>query len=380
MLTKRRVLYASALCLLAAFWSITHQQLNAGLTTLAFALLQALTSSNRVLIRCYSKPWIYWLVSAGLIAHLLVWAPYENDIAALAGICVYSLGLGLPFPFVVALSMEVVGIQAYQLLCNEPTNQSIAFLSLLLLAFVPASQTEPDAVPLQKKVNRPCIRTSTFARMSMENTDLKLTPSWFDLGSGIVTIFNSQDDAAASAETKPQKARSLSQPLDSAVADLRSSSTSKAQWVIEAHRLQCVQAIGRGACGTVYRGSFDAWPVAIKQISTGHLMGMDQYAEYVTEVIHEASVLASLAHPQVLRFYGISIEERELLIVTELMHCSLNDVIGTAVLRRKSEDGSPIPTISAQSTGTKDAHTLVTTLLHQIASGMAYLHGMVSAW
>jgi hypothetical protein len=92
--------------------------------------------------------------------------------------------------------------------------------------------------------------------------------------------------------------------------------------------LSIEQQIGKGAYGTVYKAMYAGVQVAVKVINVPEV----QSAEILDEVKTEAELLAGMAHPSVLRFFGVSFvpEKRSVYLVTELMHTSLADILRRA--------------------------------------------------
>jgi hypothetical protein len=63
----------------------------------------------------------------------------------------------------------------------------------------------------------------------------------------------------------------------------------------------------------VYKATLAGSPVAVKEqyaMLALSLGGMDpkEYKECISELEHEASMLSLLSHPNILRFYGLSIQ------------------------------------------------------------------------
>jgi len=70
--------------------------------------------------------------------------------------------------------------------------------------------------------------------------------------------------------------------------------------VILAAELQIHECLGCGASGAVYRASWQGSEVAVKQLS---LFCLDR--QHVASFYQEATILAELSHPNVVRFYGV---------------------------------------------------------------------------
>ena len=111
------------------------------------------------------------------------------------------------------------------------------------------------------------------------------------------------------------------------------------------------KAFASGASGMVLRAEYDSNPVCVKQLYSS-LIDPDDYAEFV----HEASVLAELTHPQIVRFFGVAVDGERLFIVTELC-----------------EDGSLESFIRANQSISL-SHKI--TILLQISRGMDYVHSL----
>ena len=105
-------------------------------------------------------------------------------------------------------------------------------------------------------------------------------------------------------------------------------------------------AIGHRAYDTVYRGSWVGTEVAVKIIK--------QASTYKDEVLREARLHASLRHPNIVIFMGISSRKRDVALVTEL-------VIGISMQYYIDEE----ITLS-------DEHKTV--VIFDVFKGTAYLH------
>ncbi len=112
------------------------------------------------------------------------------------------------------------------------------------------------------------------------------------------------------------------------------------------------EAFAAGASGMVCKAKYDSNPVCVKQLFSSLIDPAD-----MQEFIHEASVLAELTHPQIVRFYGVAVDGERLYIVTELCKYSLESFI------RSHKNGGG---------GLSTAHKLA--ILLQISRGMQYVH------
>ena len=97
--------------------------------------------------------------------------------------------------------------------------------------------------------------------------------------------------------------------------------------------------IGRGAYGTVHRGTYQGRPVAIKRI---HRLLLEQ-ARYQAadfdlvqqEFLRECEILSSLIHPHIVEFVGVFDVKGEKALVMELLHETLRDYL----VKKKKQDG-----------------------------------------
>ena len=84
------------------------------------------------------------------------------------------------------------------------------------------------------------------------------------------------------------------------------------------------EKIGAGGNGQVFRGMLDGYiPVAIKQVYSQMMVPTN-----VEDFKKEAIALAEVAHPGVVRFYGITEDAGKLYIVTELCPTQVEDLLG----------------------------------------------------
>ncbi len=84
--------------------------------------------------------------------------------------------------------------------------------------------------------------------------------------------------------------------------------------------LQLGKRFASGASGQVCKATYSSTSVCVKQL---YSLLIDP--EDMREFINEASILAQMTHPKVVRFYGIAVDSDSLLIVTELCEMSLLD-------------------------------------------------------
>jgi hypothetical protein len=103
------------------------------------------------------------------------------------------------------------------------------------------------------------------------------------------------------------------------------------QWLIAFRQLRIQNIIGSGASGQVCKGLYDGLPVAIKRISISQFDdagaiafdagGTDSdYAMAVAlkDVKTEANTMTSIVHPNLLRFFGVSITRKDIYLVRQV--------------------------------------------------------------
>jgi serine/threonine protein kinase len=123
----------------------------------------------------------------------------------------------------------------------------------------------------------------------------------------------------------------------------------KQPWLIDFAQLRLGKAIGSGASGTVFDGTYDETtqqPVAIKRIS----LSADEEArrKELISAQKEMKLLWELRHPHLLHFFGASfvVQRREeyMHLVTELCTCSLEVYLN--VDKRKAAIANGLPPMS----------------------------------
>ncbi|KAK3269876.1 hypothetical protein CYMTET_21698, partial [Cymbomonas tetramitiformis] len=81
-------------------------------------------------------------------------------------------------------------------------------------------------------------------------------------------------------------------------------------------QVQKVRELGRGTYATVWLGKWRGAPVAIKEMHSSNFEG-EQGEQQLADFYREQCVLASMAHPNVVGFYGVVEGEKGLSTVTE---------------------------------------------------------------
>lgn len=115
----------------------------------------------------------------------------------------------------------------------------------------------------------------------------------------------------------------------------------EAQYLIPFSLLKMGRLVASGGSGQVWKGRYAGVPVAIKSLYS-QMMDPD----YVSEVRHEARMLAAVRHPHITQFHGISRFENRLLLVTEFVPISLDALVRSAerhARRRRLRDNRNRP-------------------------------------
>jgi len=96
----------------------------------------------------------------------------------------------------------------------------------------------------------------------------------------------------------------------------------EANYLIPFSLLKMGKIVASGGSGQVYRGTYAGAPVAIKMV---YSQMMDP--QYLHDLRHEARMLAAVRHPHITQFHGISRFENRLLLVTEFVPLTLEQVL-----------------------------------------------------
>ena len=112
-------------------------------------------------------------------------------------------------------------------------------------------------------------------------------------------------------------------------------------WVINFSSLQVGDMIGRGASGQVYRGDYSGEDVAIKRI----LVSQWDRDAFMPSFRREAAILSRLHHPNIVRFFGVSIRPEEqnsatFFIITEFCPKSLGKMLTDNDYARRARERS----------------------------------------
>ena len=93
-------------------------------------------------------------------------------------------------------------------------------------------------------------------------------------------------------------------------------------WVIRFEDMELHQKFAAGGSGQIFKGTYAGEVIAAKEIFTQMI---DK--ENVQEFCREASVLSQLHHPNVVQFFGVSIHQDQLYLVTEFCKYNLSQAI-----------------------------------------------------
>ncbi len=134
------------------------------------------------------------------------------------------------------------------------------------------------------------------------------------------------------------------------------------RWIIKLDQLQFKERIAEGSFGVVFKGVYQGTDVAVKMLKL----------EDAEDFTHEVRMLASVRHPNLVLFIGVSVSEDHKFIVTEYMAGrSLSYALmksPEAKKKRALQDGStPHVVMSFQ----RKIEILI-----DVARGMSYMHGL----
>lgn len=122
--------------------------------------------------------------------------------------------------------------------------------------------------------------------------------------------------------------------------------------VFNSVQLERCERLGRGASATVHKARWFGTEVAKKTF----------YGPAETVFMKEASVLAEMAHPNIMSLFHAGQNRRSCYIITELMDGDLHNLMQLRMNSAEGLDSSPFTTMEQFD------------IMHQIASGMHYLH------
>lgn len=140
------------------------------------------------------------------------------------------------------------------------------------------------------------------------------------------------------------------------------------EYIVPLEELSLVGLISQGGYGQVYKGALQP-PVDRAGLRAGrqHIVAVKEmkgkHRVRLYELLKEACVMASLSHPNICRFIGVCADDSpkgKRYIISELMNCSLFDVVHTPHKLKWHGDLTL---------------TLVMDLSGGIAAGIAYIHG-----
>ena len=155
-----------------------------------------------------------------------------------------------------------------------------------------------------------------FRHLSPSPTPTSLpTPS---ITTASVAASDAQAPLSSAAVTLPQKPAALPAPDLQRTRDSLGSLTESSAPEIPTSDLRLGRELQRGGMGAVHTGSWFGTAVAVKVV----LNRSRQEA-----LLREAALLASLRHPCICQFFGISLVDGQLAVVMELLERSLHELI-----------------------------------------------------
>lgn len=112
-----------------------------------------------------------------------------------------------------------------------------------------------------------------------------------------------------------------------------------AEWLIAFEDVEVGPVVGAGSSAVVLRGVYCDHAVAVKRLHP--IVSRNRASDDAIQLFfkQEASLLAKLNHPNVVRFYGVSFQEPHLYIITEFCPSNLAAILKEARVTRTGAEG-----------------------------------------
>jgi len=118
--------------------------------------------------------------------------------------------------------------------------------------------------------------------------------------------------------------------------------TATDDWILDYARLSLGEMVGVGATAAVFRATYSGATVAAKRIPV-----YDWRSANKAQLRREASLLARLHHPNIVRFYGVILHAQHVYVVTEFVDATLASRMRAEVQRAASVCDDAVSTTAA---------------------------------
>ncbi|EKX47179.1 hypothetical protein GUITHDRAFT_86483 [Guillardia theta CCMP2712] len=129
---------------------------------------------------------------------------------------------------------------------------------------------------------------------------------------------------------------------------------------IEFSDIELGEVIGEGGFSVVHKGTWKGMSVAVKKLKIQYADGGDKHAD---EFRKEVQLLSNLRHRNIVRYMGASLQSPDLCVLTELLECSMSDLLYKQNLKLKMEQVLGFARDVAK--GVKYLHSLRPMIIHR---------------
>jgi len=129
---------------------------------------------------------------------------------------------------------------------------------------------------------------------------------------------------------------------------------------IEFTDIELGEVIGEGGFSVVHKGTWKGMSVAVKKLKIQYADGGDKHAD---EFRKEVQLLSNLRHRNVVRYMGASLQSPDLCVLTELLECSMSDLLYKQNQKLKMEQVLGFARDVAK--GVKYLHSLKPMIIHR---------------
>eukprot|EP00293_Proteomonas_sulcata_P011042 CAMPEP_0184317004 /NCGR_PEP_ID=MMETSP1049-20130417/93898_1 /TAXON_ID=77928 /ORGANISM="Proteomonas sulcata, Strain CCMP704" /LENGTH=483 /DNA_ID=CAMNT_0026636223 /DNA_START=178 /DNA_END=1629 /DNA_ORIENTATION=- len=243
-------------------------------------------------------------------------------------------------------------------------------------AQISRTSTESFSSNLERSISMPVSLEGSEEGSSPDSTLSHLRE--FDLSCVVDLIGQNSEDSQGSAHRRADEDE-LYHPSANMDASLHLESMGRRyKWLVDKEELVIGDAtiLGEGTVGTVFKGHFRNRVVAIKVLKHQDEKSPEEMKSAVEDLRQETRIASMMEHPNIVKFYGAAISDREPMIVYEYMSCgTLEDFYRERQQEVISKRSWLTVPQNAYKMAWRPSSLLGLKWCNDLMSGIAFLHG-----